>query len=51
MIVPAIEIQKRLELLRTRFSSAVWEKNQGVARISRELINSLSAKFFSNCEV
>jgi hypothetical protein len=50
IIVPTMEIQNRLELLRNHIAGAVWKKNQRQAKCSRELINALSAKFFSNCE-
>jgi len=46
IVLPSLDIQKEFESLASRGSSLVWQKNQGMIRRSRELLQSLSASFF-----
>jgi type I restriction enzyme, S subunit len=46
IVLPSLDIQKEFESLASRGSWLVWQKNQGMIRISRELLQSLSGSFF-----
>jgi len=46
IVLPSLDIQKEFESLASRGSLLVWQKNQGMIRRSRELLQSLSDSFF-----
>jgi type I restriction enzyme S subunit len=46
IVLPSLDIQKEFESLASRGSWLVWQKNQGMIRRSRELLQSLSSSFF-----
>jgi type I restriction enzyme S subunit len=46
IVLPSLGIQKEFESLANRGSCLVWQKNQGMIRRSRELLQSLSSSFF-----
>jgi type I restriction enzyme S subunit len=46
IVLPGLDIQKEFESLASRGSWLVWQKNQGMIRRSRELLQSLSGGFF-----
>jgi type I restriction enzyme, S subunit len=46
IVLPSLDIQKEFESLASRGSWLVWQKNQGMIRRSRELLQSLSGSFF-----
>ena len=46
IVLPSLGIQKEFESLASRGSWLVWQKNQGMIRRSRELLQSLSGSFF-----
>lgn len=46
IVLPSLGIQKEFESLASRGSWLVWQKNQGMIRRSRELLQSFSGSFF-----
>jgi type I restriction enzyme S subunit len=46
IVLPGLDIQKEFESLASRGSWLVWQKNQGMIRRSRDLLQSLSGGFF-----
>jgi type I restriction enzyme S subunit len=51
IVVPDIAIQKEFESLVCRGSFSVWQKHQNMIRRSRELVDSLSTRFFLGSQV